>query len=181
MVGDSDTGMLPEAPGSKAEGSGIAASEYPKLLERVPAIIYVADTGVDGRWHYVSPRIEQILGYSAAEWCANHDLWAARLHPDDRDWVLARENGLGGVKPDDGALEYRMLHRDGRTVWICDDAVLARGEDGEIRWHGMLHNITERKAVEAELDRRSAQQAAVALRGEHARKALASAGATARG
>jgi diguanylate cyclase (GGDEF)-like protein/PAS domain S-box-containing protein len=168
MVGDGDIGTLSDAPRRNADECGIAASEYPKLLERVPAIIYVADTGGDGRWHYVSPRIEQILGYRAAEWCANPGLWAERLHPEDRGWVLARENGLNGVKPDDAALEYRMVHREGRTVWIRDDAVLARGEDGEVRWHGMLHDITDRKAVEAELERRAAQQAAVALLGEHA-------------
>jgi diguanylate cyclase (GGDEF)-like protein/PAS domain S-box-containing protein len=168
MVGDSDTGSMPGARVMKPQGCGIAASEYPKLLERVPAIIYVADTGGEGRWHYVSPQIEQILGYTAAEWCANPALWAERLHPEDRDWVLARENGLNGVKPDDNALEYRMVHRDGRTVWIHDDAVLAHAEDGELRWHGMLYDITDRKAVEEELERRAAQQAAVALLGEHA-------------
>jgi diguanylate cyclase (GGDEF)-like protein/PAS domain S-box-containing protein len=168
MVGDSDTGTMPGAPITKPQGCGIAASEYPKLLERVPAIIYVADTGGEGRWHYASPQIDQILGYSAAEWCANPGLWSERLHPEDRDWVLARENGLNGLKPDDAALEYRMVHRDGRTVWIRDDAVLARAEDGEIRWHGMLHDITDRKGFEDELERRAAQQAAVALLGEHA-------------
>jgi diguanylate cyclase (GGDEF)-like protein/PAS domain S-box-containing protein len=168
MVGDSDTGGMPGTRAVKPQGCGIAASEYPKLLERVPAIIYVADTGGEGAWHYVSPQIEHILGYSPDEWCANPRLWAERLHPDDRDWVLARENGLGGVKPDDSALEYRMVHRDGRTVWILDDAMLAQAEDGEIRWHGMLHDITDRKGVEDELERRAAQQAAVALLGEHA-------------
>ena len=61
-----------------------------------------------------------------------------------------------------------MVHRDGRTVWIRDDAVLAHADDGELRWHGMLSDITDRKAVEDELERRAAQQAAVALLGEHA-------------
>ena len=168
MVGDSDTGSMPGARVMKPQGCGIVASEYPKLLERVPAIIYVADMGGEGRWHYVSPQIEQILGYSADEWCANPGLWAERLHPEDRDWVLAREDGLGGVEPDDVALEYRMVRRDGHTVWIRDDAVLAQAEDGEIRWHGMLYDITDRKGVEDELERRAAQQAAVALLGEHA-------------
>ena len=162
MVGDSDTGTMPGAPLIGPKASGIPASDYPKLLERVPAIIYVADTGQAGRWHYVSPQIEQILGYSAAEWCANPELWAERLHPEDRDWVLAREDSLNDAKHDDAALEYRMFHRDGRTVWIRDDAVLARGEDGELRWHGMLHDVTDRKAVEVELERRAAQEAAVA-------------------
>ena len=65
-------------------------------------------------------------------------------------------------------LEYRMIHREGRVVWVRDDAVLAHSEDGELRWHGMLSDITARKQVEAELERRAAQQAAVALLGEHA-------------
>lgn len=168
MVGDSDTGTMPGPATARPDAGSIAAWEYPKLLERVPAVIYVADTGGDGRWHYVSPQIEQILGYPAAEWRANPGLWAERLHPDDRGWVLARENEHHGMRPDDDALEYRMVHRDGRTVWIRDDAVLARGEDGELRWHGMLHDVTYRKEVEAELERRAAQQAAVAVLGEHA-------------
>ena len=108
MVGDSDTGSMPGTRVMKPQGGGIAASEYPKLLERVPAIIYVADIGGEGLWHYVSAQIEQILGYSAEEWCANPALWAERLHPEDRDWVLARENGMqrrqagrrGGRVPD---------------------------------------------------------------------------------
>ena len=112
MVGDGDIGTLSDAPRRNADECGIAASEYPKLLERVPAIIYVADTGGDGRWHYVSPRIEQILGYRAAEWCANPGLWAERLHPEDRGWVLARENGLNGVKPDDA---WKSL---GKDIWF---------------------------------------------------------------
>jgi diguanylate cyclase (GGDEF)-like protein/PAS domain S-box-containing protein len=161
MVGDSDTGGMPDAHNGELQGCA-------ELLKRVPAIVYVADAGETGLWHYVSPQIEQILGYTASEWCADSGLWLARLHPDDRDWVVNRESTLIGADADSPALEYRMIHRDGHVVWIRDDAVLAEDEPGELRWHGVLSDVTERKVVESELERRAAQQSAVALLGEHA-------------
>jgi diguanylate cyclase (GGDEF)-like protein/PAS domain S-box-containing protein len=150
------------------EGAPIAAAavgrDFPKLLERVPAIIYIADTGAAGAWHYVSPQIQSILGFSPEEWCEDPELWAERLHPDDRDRVLADEAG----EREPGPSEYRMIHRDGRVVWIRDDALLVREQDGRMRWHGVLSDITEGKLAEAELEHRAAQQAAVATLGEHA-------------
>jgi diguanylate cyclase (GGDEF)-like protein len=94
-------------------------------------------------------------------------MWAKRLHPEDRQRVLRYESEyVAGRRT--GPLEYRMLHREGRIVWIRDDAVLVREEDGVVRWHGVLSNITEQKRAEAELGRRAAQQGAVARLGEHA-------------
>ena len=168
MVGEGDSaGMAGPERTNGPEAARGQASAYAELLDRVPAIVYVADTGEFGRWHYASPQIEEILGYTPAEWCADPKLWAARLHPEDRDWVLAREEGLAREE-EGGALEYRMIHRDGRVVWIRDDSVIVQGADGELRWHGVFSDVTDRKAVEAELERRAAQQAAVALLGEHA-------------
>ena len=167
MVGDSDSARV--AGGAHVEPEPVdAGAGYSQLLARVPAIVYVAEPGGCGPWHYVSPQIEQILGYTPEQWCADAEMWLSRLHPDDREWVLEREDLLAGAATDTPALEYRMLHRDGRVVWIRDDAVLARDENGEERWHGVLSDVTERKQVEAELERRAAQQAAVALLGEHA-------------
>jgi PAS domain S-box-containing protein len=133
MVRDSDSGGTADAPAGGPETAQTVAAGYTELLARVPAIVYIADAGQTGRWHYVSPQIEQILGYTPAAWCADPELWVDRLHPDDRDWVLARETDLTGADPDSPALEYRLLHRDGTVVWIRDDAVLGRGEDGEHR------------------------------------------------
>ena len=140
--------------------------DFPRLVERVPAIIYIADTGPDGRWHYVSPQIETILGFSAKEWRENPQLWVERLHPDDREEVLSAEAEDPGQES--APAEYRMLHRDGRVVWVRDDALLVREHDGRSRWHEVLLDITERKQAEAELEQRAAQQAAVAVLGEHA-------------
>jgi diguanylate cyclase (GGDEF)-like protein/PAS domain S-box-containing protein len=142
--------------------------KYPELLSRLPAIVYVADAGDAGRWHYVSPQIEPILGYSQEEWRADPGLWAARLHPDDRDHVIHFEADVVAGATGPQATEYRMIRRDGATVWIRDDAVFVRDEGGPARWHGVLSDITEQKRAEQELARRAAQQAAVAQLGERA-------------
>jgi diguanylate cyclase (GGDEF)-like protein/PAS domain S-box-containing protein len=142
--------------------------DYPGLLERVPAIVYIAEPGATGRFQYVSPQIESILGFTPAEWCADADLWVNQLHPDDLERMIAREGALIEGEDQAGAAEYRLLHRDGRVIWMRDDAVLLRGARGGSLWHGVLSDITERKLFEAELERRAAQQAAVARLGEHA-------------
>jgi len=153
-------------------------ADYRTLVERMPAIVYVADAGPSGRWHYVNGQIEAVLGYRAEEWLADPGLWQARLHPDDRDRVLAIEvaaqEGTPGVAPAvsaaiaAAAAEYRMLHRDGHVVWVRDDSHLVPDDRGQLRWHGVLSDITARKRVEADAERRAAQQAAVARLGEHA-------------
>jgi diguanylate cyclase (GGDEF)-like protein/PAS domain S-box-containing protein len=135
------------------------------LLERLPAILYVAEAGVGGRWHYVSLGVADILGFTAAEWMADSGLWARQVHPDDRDRVFGREDVLDQPSLPD---EYRLIHRDGRTVWVCDEAALVSDEHGRAMWHGVISDVTDRKLVEAELERRAAQQAAVAQLGKRA-------------
>jgi diguanylate cyclase (GGDEF)-like protein/PAS domain S-box-containing protein len=145
-----------------------AGEDYRRLVERLPAIIYTAEMGERGRWRYVSPQLEEILGYTPAEWIADADLWAARLHPDDRERALEQESRktLGDRNPP--PVDYRMLTRNGEVVWILDEAVLEEDESGIPVWHGVLYDITERKNAEQELKRAAAQQATVARLGETA-------------
>jgi diguanylate cyclase (GGDEF)-like protein/PAS domain S-box-containing protein len=135
------------------------------LLDRLPAILYVADVGVGGRWHYISSGATDILGFTPAEWTDDPGLWARQVHPDDRERVFGREDELVEPSVPD---EYRFLHRDGRTVWVRDEAALVSDEQGRMRWHGVMSDVTERKLAEAELERRAEQQAAVARLGKRA-------------
>jgi diguanylate cyclase (GGDEF)-like protein/PAS domain S-box-containing protein len=155
--------------------NGTSSAEPPRtdnsavLLERVPAILYTADAGGEGRWHYVSPQIEEILGFTPAHWCADPGMWADRLHPEDAERVLNQEQEFAaGAATLNSPIEYRLLHREGHPVWVRDDALLREGPDGVRRWHGVMSDITEQKDAEAELALRAAQQAAVARLGEHA-------------
>jgi diguanylate cyclase (GGDEF)-like protein/PAS domain S-box-containing protein len=173
LIGDmSDrraTGGCQSAPA--AAGHALAEPqrhEHPGLLQRVPVILYTADAGESGRWYYVSPQIETILGFTAEEWCADRDMWAHQLHPDDAERVLAEEAEFAGGTMFSSPLEYRLLHRDGHAVWVRDDALMIEGEDGVPRWHGVMSDVTTQKDAEAELALRAAQQAAVARLGEQA-------------
>ncbi len=144
-----------------------AKDEYRRLVERLPAIVYACERGERGRWRYVSPQIEEILGYSPEEWMADPGLWAQQVHPEDRERALEQETRklAGGGGP---PIDYRMITREGNVVWILDEAVLEPDERGTQVWHGVLYDITERKIVEQELRRAAAQQAAVALLGRQA-------------
>jgi diguanylate cyclase (GGDEF)-like protein/PAS domain S-box-containing protein len=141
---------------------------YRTLVEQLPAIVYTAEVGQHGAWLYVSPQIRTILGFSPQEWRADPTLWANRLHPDDRERVLADEHEMVSSGRSSGPTDYRMVARDGRVVWVVDDAVLVEQDDGRVCWHGVLYDITDRKLAEAELKLRAAQQAAVARLGEQA-------------
>jgi diguanylate cyclase (GGDEF)-like protein/PAS domain S-box-containing protein len=142
--------------------------DYRRLVERLPAIVYASELGENGRWRYVSPQVEEILGYTPEEWLADPKLWASLLHPDDRERALSQETRktIGTRNPP--PVDYRMITRDKRVVWILDEAVLEPDEAGTPVWHGVLYDITERKNAEQELQRAAAQQAAVARLGGRA-------------
>ena len=145
-------------------------ANYRSLVERLPAIVYSAGLGETGSWTYVSPQIEEILGFTPQEWMADPELWSKQLHPDDRERALAQENERDLGDRDPPPVDYRLLSADGREVWILDEAVLERDESGDPVWHGVLYDITKRKRAEEEAERRAAQQASVAKLGERALK-----------
>lgn len=160
-----------ESDGHRSAGAGRglpATDEIEGLLNQLPAILYVSEVGEDGRWIYVSPGIEKLLGYSPREWMDDAGLWACRIDPRDRERVLSREN----EQADPGSPEeYRMLHRSGAMVWVRDEAALVEDEHGRLRWHGVILDITDRKDAEHELTLRAHQQAALATLGKHALEA----------
>jgi PAS domain S-box-containing protein len=130
-----------------------AAAKFQTLAEQIPAVTYIEQLGETASPIYMSPQYEAILGFTPQERLATPGLWESRLHPDDRDRVLAE---VAAMSDDVGgwSLEYRMLHRDGHPVWLRDEAVLVRDDDGTPLFHqGVLFDISESKHAEHELER----------------------------
>lgn len=123
------------------------------LVNHVPVVVYKAETGQLGRWWYVSPQIEQLLGYTPEEWLEDSALWWKQIHPDDRDEVLADEEAMVvGTASHSDAVQYRMVTKEGRIVWVNDDAAVIRDAEGAaLYWSGVLSDITERKVLEDQL------------------------------
>jgi PAS domain S-box-containing protein len=125
---------------------------YRGLVARLPAIVYLWEAGADGKCYYVSPAIESVLGYAPEEWLTDPRLWANRLHPEDHDRVVAeelksRETGK------DLACEYRMLSKDGRLVWIRDEAVMITNDGAPNYLQGLMYDVSSEKEAQASLRR----------------------------
>src|SRR5439155_17318286 len=117
---------------------------------------------------YVSPRIEELLGFTQQEWLADPDLWEKQLHPDDRQ----REIRAAIVHHRTGEPyrgEYRMYAHDGRLKWFLDEATVVTDEEGRPHFcHGVMFDITEMRKVQedhlrAEGERHAAEEKYQAL------------------
>jgi diguanylate cyclase (GGDEF)-like protein/PAS domain S-box-containing protein len=141
-----------------------AEIKYQSLVENIPAAVYIWELGEDGVCRYISPQIEQMLGFSVAEWLADPGLFFRQVHPDDRAYAVAmEEHSQKHGEPLHS--EFRMFTREGQIVWIRDEAVILPAIEGRRRLNqGFLYNITERKYAEAAL-RESQERYALALAG----------------
>jgi PAS domain S-box-containing protein len=123
---------------------------FRSLVERVPAITYTAEFGASGEWRYISPQVESILGFTAAEWMGDPDLFFSRVHPDDRDAYLAAEEDARTSER--LSARYRLLARDGHVVWMRDQGVVVAETVGRpTLLHGVMLDVTEQVRVEESL------------------------------
>jgi PAS domain S-box-containing protein len=134
-----------------------AESRFRALVEQIPAITYTTRLDEDGSYIYISPQVEAMLGFTPQEWLSDPQRLSKQLHRDDCDRVLAQirdgRQNRKGIR-----LEYRLLTRERRTVWIRDESTIVSDETGTPLFiQGVMFDISERKKSEADLERYATQ------------------------
>src|SRR5215207_5191783 len=131
----------------------LSEDRFRRLVEQIPAVTYVQepiDSDTPKAITYMSPQYEAMFGYPPETEILDEEAWLRMLHPDDRERVLAEE-----LRTDETGepfrIEYRQVARDGRVVWVRDEATLIRDEYGNsLYWLGVQYDITEQKRAEEE-------------------------------
>ncbi len=126
---------------------------FRRLVEHLPTVVYLNAVGHAHSMLFVSQRIETLLGYTPEEWLADPNLWSKTLHPEDRQRVLTKA-AEADQSNEPFEMEYRMIARDGRLVWVHDLVTLGNGLKGQHKfWQGIMLDITERKQSEKKIRR----------------------------
>jgi diguanylate cyclase (GGDEF)-like protein/PAS domain S-box-containing protein len=126
-------------------------SRYRTLVETIPAVTYIGEWDELGSLLYVSPQIEELLGFPAAGWLGETSLWDTQVHPDDVERVM--EQTRRAYREEQAFdCEYRLIARDGRVVWVRESDTVIRDERGRPRLtQGIITDVTATRAAEAAL------------------------------
>ena len=124
-----------------------------RLLSTVPAALYRTSgslTDKASKIEFVNDKIEELLGYSRADFAADPALFGSLMHAEDKKRFKVERTEMwyqGAV-----VLEHRFRHKNGEYRWLrrhlnrlsCDN-------NEQPEWHACIFDITDLKQAEARL------------------------------
>jgi diguanylate cyclase (GGDEF)-like protein/PAS domain S-box-containing protein len=148
-----DPEAVPEASADDDLSVRSREEQFRTLAENIPGVAtYLDRVIVDDPGHsiplYISPQVEQMLGYPLSDWLDESELWLRILHPDDRERLIAADEHAR-QHMEAMSEEYRLMHRDGHVVWVSERSAVVRDvSTGTLYWQGVMVDISERKRAE---------------------------------
>ncbi|WP_417493376.1 PAS domain-containing protein [Maricaulis sp.] len=138
--------------------------EYKSLSTRLAVAL---DASGLGFWEYEvgtgkiawDARLKEIFGRTGLP-TPTFDEWAATIHPDDHDVVLARSRDALRRR-EDYSHAYRIVHADGSTRHVRSRGLFRERMDGGLTVTGVIADITDEveRARELEVERERAESA----------------------
>jgi diguanylate cyclase (GGDEF)-like protein/PAS domain S-box-containing protein len=123
--------------------------QFQRMMNTMQDVFYRTDA--EGITRYVCPAVKQVLGFSAEEIIGRP---AAEFYPNSADRVALKETILseGFVRDFPG----QMRRKDGQIIDISISSTVILDEEGKFAGvEGIWRDITERRNLERELERRA--------------------------
>lgn len=103
---------------------------------------------------HCTSNVSDLIGYSKQAFESRQVTFMDTLHPDDKQRVA--DEVMNGIKnPNSTSFtheDYRLLHRNGDSIWVADTTIIERDAAGKILYLvGYMQNISARKNLELAL------------------------------
>jgi PAS domain S-box-containing protein len=121
------------------------------IIQSLPMVLYLWPYDANSRVpNYISGDLRAITGFTFEDVSSQPDLWVERLHPDDRNRVIAAIEARR--KTGRSSIEYRWQCADGTCKHFLDQAVLLRDSEGRpVEFAGTITDISEQRSLESQL------------------------------
>lgn len=129
------------------------------ILNNIDEVIYsrqiILDTPTLSPFTFISPRIEEILGFKPEELLADPQRWVNAIHPDDNVNTMKAIDKL--MKGKEVTVSYRQFHPHTQEyIWIEDRAVPILNEKGEVTHiYGAARDISEQNTISKDLEEKN--------------------------
>ena len=98
--------------------------------------------------------VYELTGYTVEEITNSKPVWKDIIHPYDLSNVKNATKKSITSPNKKGKFEYRIISKDGQILWVQDTwQILTNESDEVIGFQGSIHNITERRSAQIELQK----------------------------
>jgi PAS domain S-box-containing protein len=114
------------------------------------ALEWIWEVDIEGKYTYVNPVVEKILGYTPQQLLGNY--FYDYFHPDDIDHFKNSQFPELVKNESFRDFENRQLHKNGKAVWLLTSGIPMRDDEGNtLGFRGVNTDITARKLAEQAL------------------------------
>lgn len=127
----------------------LSEARYRRLVASTKVIPWEIDLH-SGNITYVGPQAKHLLGLPLKDWYKK-GFWQRHLHPDDKERATTMSMELAKSNHE-YELDYRMVKKNGKVVWIHDIVTVIRKPNGQKMLTGILVDITDREMIAKQKD-----------------------------
>jgi PAS domain S-box-containing protein len=128
-------------------------ARFHHLAANLPGNIYTLVQSPDGCIHfeYINSAVEKIHEVTAEQVLENAMLCLGQMHPDDvQGYNDAVNQSYENLEP--FTHEWRIITSSGKLKWLQGNSMPERRSNGDVAWHGVVQDVSDRKQNEARLE-----------------------------